>query len=176
MTTQQPSAHYRQHHEVDAPRVDTSAFRQGWRVRTRLDQLLADQRITSSEWQAEVEFRKVWSIACELAGTEPGMVRATGAASADAGLIARLDAVARLRAVEDHIGPLATGLCIACVILDLPWAEIARTMHRNPQTVRDWTALAIRAHAAAWWGAGRRPGRRAVLADQEPAGGRVARS
>ena len=44
----QPSAAYRQHHDVEAPRVDTSAFRQGWRVVTRLDALASEGAIDAA--------------------------------------------------------------------------------------------------------------------------------
>jgi hypothetical protein len=36
---------YRQHHDVTAPQVDSTAFRQGWRVAARLDGLLESGRI-----------------------------------------------------------------------------------------------------------------------------------
>jgi hypothetical protein len=41
-----PSAHFRQHHDVEAPCVDDRHFRPAWRVLTRLDGLLADKAIT----------------------------------------------------------------------------------------------------------------------------------
>jgi hypothetical protein len=39
---------------------------------------------------------------------------------------------------------------LACLVHDLRWAAIARFVRKNPETVRDWTVLAIRALAEAW--------------------------
>jgi hypothetical protein len=148
--TARPTPQFRDHHDVEEPRVDDRAFRQGWRVRTRLDQLLADARIKPDEWQTASEYRQTWAIARELAGPEPGMIRITGAASADAATIARLDAATTLRLVEEAIGPFAARLLLASVVHDLAWAVLARHLGKHPETVRDWTVLAIRALAPAW--------------------------
>lgn len=153
-----PTAEFRRHHDVEEPRVDERAFRQGWLVRTRLDQLLADRRITRAEFQAAIEFRNAWAAARELAGIEPGMRRTGGASSADAAMIARLDAATELRTAEAAIGVLATRLLVASIVHDLTWAAIGRALGRSPHTVREWTALAIRDLAAAWTGPTRRPG------------------
>jgi hypothetical protein len=150
--TAQPTPEFRLKHDVEAPRVDGRAFRQGWIVRTRLDQLLADGRITRGEWQAATEYRLTWAIARELAGIEPGMIRVAGTASADAATIARLDAVTKLRIVEDAIGSFAARCLLACLVHDLPWAAIARHLRKHPETVRDRTVVAIRALARVWDG------------------------
>jgi hypothetical protein len=55
-----PSALYRQHHDVEAPRVDERHFRPAWRVLTRLDGLLADNAITAAEWHAAADYRELW--------------------------------------------------------------------------------------------------------------------
>ena len=54
-----PTAAYRQHHDVEAPRVDERHFLPAWRVLTRLDGLLADHAITSAEWHAAADFREL---------------------------------------------------------------------------------------------------------------------
>ena len=150
--TARPTPEFRQRHDVEPPRVDDRTFRQGWRVRTRLDQLLADARITRAEWQAATEYRSAWAIARELAAIEPGMLRIAGSSSADAAMIARIDAVTQLRHVEDRIGSDASRFLLACLVHDLAWAEIARYVRKDPQTVRDWTVRAIRALARVWLG------------------------
>lgn len=158
--TARPTPEFRRHHDVEAPRVDERAFRQGWIVRTRLDQLLADDRISREQWHAASEFRVAWGIAREISTPEPGAMRIASSASGDAGAIARLDAETRLRVVEDAIGRFRTALVVACVVVDLPWAVTARFSGRHPETVRDWTVLAIRALAGAWAGPGRTGGAR----------------
>jgi len=144
-----PSTEFTKHHDVEAPRVDAAEFRQGWRVRTRLDQLRADGRITRGEWQAATEYRSAFEIARYASPPAAGS-GVDHAGSSDAGLLAKLAAVRRLREVEATIGKLATALVVACVVTDLSWAAIARHCLRNPETVRDWTCLAIRAMAVAW--------------------------
>lgn len=148
--TARPTPEFRRHHDVEDPRVDERAFRQGWIVRTRLDQLLVADRITRAEWQAASEYRATWAIARELVSIEPGMLRVAGASSADAAMIARVDAVTKLRLVEAAIGSLEARLLLACLVHDLAWATTARFVRKHPETVRDWTVLAIRALASAW--------------------------
>jgi hypothetical protein len=150
VTTARPTPEFTAHHDVEEPRVDERAFRQGWIVRTRLDQLLADDRISRAEWQAASEYRQTWAIARELVGVEPGMIRVAGASSADAAMIARVDAVTKLRLVEAAIGSLYARLLLACLVHDLAWARIARFIGKHPETVRDRTVLAIRSLAEAW--------------------------
>lgn len=145
-----PTPEFERHHEVDAPRVDGRAFRTAFRVRTRLDSLLAAERITPGEWQASVEFRASSAIARGLSGPPAFLARVPGSPDPDGGAVARLSAGLKVSLVEATIGTLATALVTACVIEDLPWAAVARICHRNPETVRDWTVHAIRALAAAW--------------------------
>lgn len=146
--TNAPTRELRRHHDVDEPRVDERAFRQGWIVRTRLDQLLALEAISAGDWQAAIEFRAAWIAARELAAREP--IRVAGGQDRDAATIARLEAARKVRIVETAIGRLATALVTACVIEDLSWASIAKYCHRDPHTVRAWTILAIVALAGAW--------------------------
>jgi hypothetical protein len=140
----QPSDAYRQHHhDIEAPRVDARAFRQGWRVTTRLDALLDDGRITPGEWQAASEYR-----AAHDAMTSAG--HGAGSSTAGGGRDARLDRTARIRAVNAAIGPEAAALCHACAVLDLSWRALGARLG-----VRDVTAMgravdALRALARAW--------------------------
>jgi hypothetical protein len=52
VATNQPTPAYRRHHDVEAPQVDSTAFRQGWRVCSRLDSLLEAGRIDREAWDA----------------------------------------------------------------------------------------------------------------------------
>ena len=146
----QPSPEFRRHHDVDPPQVDATAFRQGWQVRTRLDALLAADRITAEEWQAADAYRRTWAVARELATVEPGTLRIAGGSSPDNRVVSLLDAVTRLRVVEALVGGLRARLLLACLVHDLPWAETARYLRRDPETVRDWTVAAIHALSRAW--------------------------
>ena len=149
-----PTVEFLAHHDVDPPRVDPTAFRQGWRVRTRLDQLLGDKRIGPDEWRAATEFRAAWSIARERSSRGPRLGIAS-AEDADTSVVARINAETSIRAVETAIGAVSFGLVVACVVEDLAWPAIGKHLGRHPETVRDWTVTAIRVLAAAWG----RPGR-----------------
>jgi hypothetical protein len=155
----QPGLHYKQHHDVDPPRIDVRSFRPGWRVRSRLDVLYRDGRLTPGELQAAVEYRATWERVLAV-GRGSGMNfdrGGSGSGSRDplAGIV---DSVERLRRVEGRIGPVAAQLCHCCAVLDLPWAQLARVTGRDPHTVRDWAVLALRALAVAWTSPTRRAG------------------
>lgn len=150
--TARPTPEFAGKHDVDPPRVDDRVFRQGWIVRTRVDQLLASGLITRAEWQVASEYRHAWAVARELAAIEPGMIHVAGGASADDATIARLDAVTTIRIVEDLIGTTNARLLVGSVVYDLTWVAIGRFFHRDPKTVRSWTCDAIRALARLWPG------------------------
>ncbi|HYM25288.1 MAG TPA: hypothetical protein VEU08_18855, partial [Vicinamibacterales bacterium] len=101
MTT--PSLAYRQHHDVEAPRVDTRAFRQGWRVVTRLDGLLAAGLIAPGVWQAGAEYRAAWE-ALRRTSTGGGSSLRDGFGPG-AGRAGALDRAARVRAAESALSP-----------------------------------------------------------------------
>jgi hypothetical protein len=163
-----PTAELRRHVDVEPPQVDATAFRPGWLVSTRIDQLLAAKRINRAQWQAAIEFRVTWGISREPKSSGLQLVRSQGASRDDA-MLARLRAETIVRNVTATIGPLATALVVACVIEDLAWAAIARKLGRNPETVRDWTVLSLRALCGAWEGATSLPrGRPAIPSRPTP--------
>ena len=151
MTSNAPTADRLRHAEaIEAPRVDAASFRQGWRVRTRLDALFAAGRITGAEWQAAVEYRDAYARVWSGRGGDFAGARIAGGADIHDREIARIATLTVLARVEARLGGLVTALLIACVVEDLPWARIAAICQRNPETVRNWTALAVRALAQAW--------------------------
>jgi len=159
-----PTSEFARQHDIEAPAVDARSFRQGWRVRSRLDQLLLDGRISRGEWQAANEFRTSWAYALQIGSL--GALRwgrTGGVGDPHKRALDLLDAVERLQAVEEVIGSLASQLVFECVVRDAPWARTAAAYHRDPETIRDWTSLAIKALAVAW--AGRR---RAPTTSEEP--------
>lgn len=155
MTSNAPTADLGQHVEaIDPPRVDAVSFRQGWRVRTRLDALLASRRITSGHWQAAVEYRDAWGRVL-AAGGSPGGYRVSGGTDPNHRILGLLATVTRLREVHAAIGADFATLCFACAVEDRSWASIAAACRRNPETERDRAVRALRALASAW--AGSRP-------------------
>jgi hypothetical protein len=147
----QPGDAYRQHHDVEAPRVDDRAFRQGWRVVTRLDGLLAEGRITTGTWQAAAEYRDAWD-ALRQTSTGSGSggslhVETNGARDRHPG---RLDRIARINAAEHAIGATSAGLCRACILDDVSWHALGQYLGVRNVTARDRTVDALGALATAW--------------------------
>jgi hypothetical protein len=145
-----PSAHFRQHHRVEAPRIDAGHFRPSWRVKTRLDGLLTSGAITPREALASVLYRMHWEFA--FADVWPVAVlterTAAGAWTADKAAISRLDALAQLRELRRRLGDFICDLVESCVVEDCSWAELGRRLRVDPKTARTWTIMALRELAA----------------------------
>ena len=140
-----PSVHFRQHHLVEAPRIDDRAFRPAWRVRTRLDALLDRRAITPREWRAASEYRSLWEMALgDLLSTPQRGAHGAGGRPTDHYMAERLDALRALSAARKRLGAAAWGLIEACVIDDLSWNEIGRCLDVDHKTARAWTITAIK--------------------------------
>jgi hypothetical protein len=149
MTGNAPSAARLRHAEaIDAPRIDALAFRQGWRVVTRLDGLLAAGLIAPGVWQAGAEYRAAWE-ALRRTSTGGGSSLRDGS-GAGAGRIGALDRAARIRAAESAISPGHAALCHACCVEDLSWRSLGVRLGVRDVTAQAWTAHALIALARAW--------------------------
>lgn len=142
-----PSAEFRAHHDVAAPRVDADAFRQGWRVTTRLDGLLADGLITAAGYGAALRWRRDWELAF---GSAPARAYdgPRAAPGPSGGPIPRLAALGRLRAAESALGGFATGILIGLVARDMAWRRLAAGLGCEPATARRWAVVMIEGLAA----------------------------
>jgi hypothetical protein len=143
-----PSPFLRQHHGLEAPAIDWGTWRPYWRVRTRLDRLLADGAITPRQWGAASRLRSAFEAA--QAGIMPihrlhggPRRRAAGPPSTH-----RADALARLAELRIDLGSVALGLLEACLVEDRSWASLGRRLGIDPKTARAWTIAAIHALAA----------------------------
>ena len=149
MNESAPSALYRQHHDVEAPRVDARHFRQAWRVLTRLDGLLADHAITSAEWHAAADFRELWDQVARSALLRSPIGRASmgiaGHRAFDGSLAGELDAHNRLREIRRRLGAFACTLLYLSVVWDLSWAALGPEYDCDPKTARAWVIAAIKA-------------------------------
>ena len=155
MTGNAPSADRLRHAEaIEPPRIDWRAFRQGWRVVSRIDRLLADRRIDAGTWQAAVEYRAAWeALRRSSAGTAPA-VRLAGRGGTSGAEASTLDRAARIRAVEATIGREAAALCHACAVEDLSWRTLGVRLGVRDVTAQARTVIALRALATAWRRAG----------------------
>lgn len=147
VSTNQPTASYRQHHNVEAPQVDATAFRQGWRVCSRLDSLLEAGRIDREAWDAAHAWRgwaettapyraQLWDVRVQVSATPN-----------DAGMLARVSAATKLRKATEALGELRTRVLAAVVVRDLPWTELGRLLRLSDKTAKDWTVEALEALA-----------------------------
>lgn len=137
-----PSESYQQHHDVVAPRVDARAFRQGWKVATRLDGLHVEGVIDGATYEAGVRFRRDWEHGFHERSTWLASSGRGGKGSSQ-GTIDRLAALGRLRRIAAKLAPLDYKLLEQCAVLDLPWAAIGRSQHVAETTAKRWTVAAL---------------------------------
>jgi hypothetical protein len=96
-TTSAPTPAYRQHHDVTAPQVDSTAFRQSWRVATRLNSLLEPGRIDREAWDCATEWRR-WAETVTSSRAQPWDIRVDiSAGPTDARMLFRVHAATKLR-------------------------------------------------------------------------------
>jgi hypothetical protein len=137
-----PSAHFRQHHAVDEPSVDSASFRTAWRVRTRLDQLLIDRIITPHEWFVAVRLRTM----LELVAIRQGLraARTEFLPSGKPNGTTSVQASRYCRDIADRFGAVCSGILVACLVDDLSWAELGRRIGTDPRTAKAWTVVLLK--------------------------------
>jgi hypothetical protein len=133
---------------VTPPRVDGAAFRPGWRVSTRLDSLLEAGRIDRDQWDAAHEWRR-WAETIHPSPAQNWDVRVDHSLNiaADAGMVHRLAAAARLREAAEAIGPLRARILEAVVVHDRSWLELGRLLQVSDKTAVQRAAEAVAALA-----------------------------
>ena len=147
VTTGQPTPAYRQHHDVAAPLVDATAFRQGWRVCSRLDSLLECGRIDPETWHAAQGWRR-WAETVTPFRHQRWDTRVDiSAVPSDTGMLVRSTAATRLRETAAALGELRVRILDAVLVRDLPWTELGRLLRLSDKAARDWAAEAIEALA-----------------------------
>ena len=147
-----PAAEYRQHHEVEAPQVDTSSFRQAWRVHSRLIGLAQSGRIDHEQLEAAVTWG-AWAERVATPGTSPWRIRVDGGGQGPGDFTCRqLDAAARLRASTAALGASRIALLDACVVEDMSWRRLGQRLGLAAETARERVVEAIA--ALALWLAG----------------------
>jgi hypothetical protein len=142
-----------QHHDVTAPRVDNRAFRQGWRVATRLDGLLEAGRIDREAWDCATEWRR-WAETVTPSRARPWDIRLDiSAVSTDAGMLFRVHAATKLREAAAAIGALRANILEAVFLHDCSWRQLAQQLRVSDKTATQRAAEAV--VALADWGSGR---------------------
>jgi hypothetical protein len=153
VSTGRPTPQFRRHHDVTAPQVDTTAFRQGWRVATRLDSLLEAGRIDREAWDCAHEWRR-WAETVTPFRAQPWDVRVDiSAVPTDAGMLLRVHAATKLREAAVAIGALRAKILEAVVLHDCSWRQLAQQLRVSDKTAMQRTAEAV--VALADWGSGR---------------------
>jgi hypothetical protein len=148
IATNQPTPQFQQHHTVERPQVDSTAFRQGWRVTTRLDGLLEAGRIDREAWDAACLWRRWVERTAPLPAQAWDVRVDRSLVPNDAATLARVQTTAKLRSVAEALGPLRIRLLQFCVMDDRSWREIGDRLRMDAKTARIWVAAAIAALAA----------------------------
>jgi DNA-directed RNA polymerase specialized sigma24 family protein len=147
VVTAQPSPEFRAHHDVAPPRIDHRAFRQGWQVWTRLDQLHVEGAIDAAAYDAAIAVRLDWELAYGR-GRSSGIMALPGSGGGWSvehdRQLRRTEAVGRLRRIAERLGAFDARLIDQCVVHDLSWPEIARRHGVHHQTARAYTIKALR--------------------------------
>lgn len=142
-----PTVAFRAHHDVAPPRVDSTAFRQGWSVQSRLMSLHESGRIDREAFDAALAWR-AWAETTSPAPVQSWHTRvdiSPGPKEADA--TRRVHAAAKLRAATAALGALRTAILEAVAVHDASWRELGRLLHLSDKTAREWTAEAVEALA-----------------------------
>jgi len=143
----------RQAEAIEPPRIDASTFRQGWRIRTRLDALHVAGLISAGEWQTGHDFRAACDRVRGVGERAAPDVYTSGSGRPDGVHSAMLSMVAtqsRLNAVEAQLGPLFSRLCVWCCVHDVSWAHLGRVVHVDPKTARAYTVMALHRLGVVW--------------------------
>jgi hypothetical protein len=147
-----PAAEYRQHHDVEAPQVGTTSFRQAWRVHSRLASLAESGRIDREQLEAAVTWGN-WAERVATPGTSPWRIRVDGGGQGGGTFTDRqIDAAARLRESTAALGASRIALLGACVVEDMPWRRLGQRLGVAAETARERVVEAIA--ALALWLAG----------------------
>lgn len=142
-----PTPQFVRHHDVAAPQVDATAFRQGWRIRSRLDGLLECGRIDREQWDAAIVWRR-WNEVSSRSRAQHYEARVdVSAGPNDGGMGRRIDAASRLRAADAALGVRRVRLLEAVLVRDVAWAELGRMLRVSDKTARDRAVEAIEALA-----------------------------
>jgi hypothetical protein len=153
VTTNRPTPQFTRHHNVTAPQVDSTAFRQGWRVATRLDSLLESGRIDREAWDCACEWRR-WAATITPVRVQPWDVRVdVSAVPSDAGMLFRVHAATKLREAAVAIGALRAKILEAVVLHDCSWRQLAQQLRVSDKTAMQRAAEAV--VALADWRCGR---------------------
>ena len=148
-------SYLRQHHALEAPEVSERAFRQAWRVRTRVDRLLVDKAISWAEWRCAVEYRALYE--CAFGSLTPASrPDGTGRGGAyRAGLRPSDRQLAALRQLQKLLRQLdrpTVQLLEAVIVEDVKWCVLGKRLGAHSCTARRWAVAAIKLLATAWSG------------------------
>jgi hypothetical protein len=122
-----PTAAFVQHHDVDAPQVDGTAFRQAWRVRTRLNGLLEDALIDREQWDAMQQWIRLAGRVAPIpaSGWTPRVDHSI--VPDDSTMLYRVRVAAQQRSAIEALGALRIHL-LDVVARDFSWQAIARML------------------------------------------------
>jgi hypothetical protein len=142
-----PSSHFTRHHDVTAPQVDSTAFRHGWRVETRLDSLFTAGRIDRDAYDAACMFRRLSEITASVPAQKWDVRVDRSLVPNDTHTLWRVNAASKLRAAQEALGPLRTRVLHNVIVLDCPWGRLGRMLTISDKSAREFGIAAIQALA-----------------------------
>jgi hypothetical protein len=142
-----PSSHFTRHHDVTAPQVDSTAFRQGWRVETRLDALFTAGRIDRDAYDAACMFRRLSEITAPAPAQQWDVRVDRSLVPNDMHALWRVNAASKLRAAQEALGSLRTRILHNVIVLDRSWGQLGRLLGLSDKAAKDWAIACIQALA-----------------------------
>jgi len=142
-----PLEYPKQHVSLEQPEINEHAFRQAWRVRSRLDKLFVAGEITGYEWRCASEFRTANEIAFESVLRAP-LLDGTGRASGYPANVHPSErhhgALRRLHDLHGRVGRETVRLLEAVIVEDLKWRELGKRLQVQACTSKRRAIAAIK--------------------------------
>jgi hypothetical protein len=142
-----PLDYLKQHQSLDQPEISARAFRQAWRVRSRIDKLLVAEEITGFEWRCASEFRTLHEVAFGSLLRAPRL-DGTGRGSGYRDTLRPGDqqraALRRLRDLQARLDRDTVQLLELIIVMDLRWRELGKRLSCHACTAKRRAIAAIR--------------------------------
>ncbi len=130
-----PTPEYRQHHNVEAPRIDGQAFQPAWRIRTRVAVLAERGAIGRSELEAASRWQR-WVEVVSRVAVQSWERPVDCSHRPDDGVgDPKLLAADNLKAAATALGQQRSYLLMWSVVGDEAWSQIARRLGVSDKTV-----------------------------------------
>jgi hypothetical protein len=147
-----PTAEYREHYNVEEPRIDRKTFRLGWAHFTRLAALFEADRISREAFEAGRQWR-AWNEAIGKMPTSRWERQVDRSISVPGPNRFQITASTKLKEAQAALGAYRIKVLTGHLIDDLPWRELGDRLRITHPTAKAKTIEAL--EALALWQDGR---------------------